>query len=539
MKKSDFLYEVRRRIENKSLDAVKKSLLDFARYISRDEYEDMLLLLDRNDDISPAENGIDLLTGIRQLCEKAENGEYEFSWEYEEYYGYGGYWDSDGEEILNDCNGLAQEIDPLLRMSVFYVREKRYAQALEALDQLFSIEIDMDEGFDCIDIMTLFNNDLIKVEESNVLRHYAYAALMVLRDSARVEKLFEIACLSSFTTKMQDITRVGTDEIPEREEFAEQWVKFLIKQKLRYQQVDILIDAVKYSGGTKALNAFVKEYGEKYPTAYIELITEYIAEKQYGDAVAAASEGLTKLNVISETRTAIADLLLEAGNLTKDEQIIRTAVWEGFRSSLDLSHFISLRRLNDENLVSLAIEYMDENYKKDSSAVYYCIHFLNGDYDLVWDACKKDKKFLGWSTSEKGKLLPLFAALLTEGQTVMPCTKKLIENTYLYGNVFEDFIQILTSSLKKLSESDYQKYYDWCVKEAAGRVDAIVKGQFRGSYHKASMLVVSMAEVIRSKGGDSDAIKFIKSYKEKYPRHSSFHSCLLEDISLGNFGMSL
>ena len=530
MQKSAFLYEVRQRIANKSPEALKKSILELARGIPRSEYEEMLALLGKDEEPVLRKNGTDLLTSVRQLCESVENGGYDLSWEFDDGYGYDGYWD---DETLIDRDGLGEQMEALFKDSITYVEDKRYSEALLAFDELFAVEVPLDD-YDDIDIMTLFGNDVINLEALDVLHYYAYAAMMVLRDNERVQKLFDITSLASYKIKLQDIAQIGDDEIPEREKFAKQWIKFL-KEHLHPHYEGLLIDAVIYSGGTAALREFAKEHGVQYQTAYIELITIYMTEKQYEDAITVALEGLAKLDIINNRRASVANLLLEAGKIKNDEKLIKTAIWEGFRSSLNLRHFINLLRLNDGGMVNETIQYLDDNYKNNNGDYNY-IHFLNGDYDLVWDDCKKDKKFLGWSSSEKGKILPLFVALLSGGQALLHCTKNMIKNSFTNESIFEDFIQILAESLKSLSDEDYQKYYDWCVQETAGRVDGIVSGQHRGSYFKASALVVSIAEVIRARDGGFAAAAFIKSYKEKYPRHTAFHGCLREDIALGKFG---
>jgi hypothetical protein len=234
----------------------------------------------------------------------------------------------------------------------------------------------------------------------------------------------------------------------------------------------------------------------------------------------------------------IADLLLATANFLSDTQLKRRAAWEGFLSSFNLIHFINLYQFDDKEILDQAIQHLDDNFQTDSQkdSYDYCyIHFLNGDYDLVWNICQQDKKSLGWTYSEKGRLFPLFVMLLG-GQTVMPCTIKMMENSFANKECLENFLKIYASECRVLQETDYLKYYDWCVREMDNRVNAIVKGQHRKSYYKASALIVSIAEVIRSKDDVSGAIELIRSYKEKYPRHSAFRQCLREDVEISGFG---
>ena len=389
------------------------------------------------------------------------------------------------------------------------------------------------EDYDDIDINTMFSHDLINLEISEILLYYAYTAVMTLRGDERIQKLYDIAGISNYNIKLQEIIRIGTDDIPKRKEFEKQWTVFLLTKDLCHRE-HILLDAVLFGGGIKALHNFTIEHGTKYQTAYIRLVEMYIAEKEYPQAVFIILDGFSKLKGINNTRTKIADLLMNIGNITEDQSLIDKAVWEGFNSSVDLRHFINICNLRDKNIKDMAIDYLDKHQGKSNDSNY--IRFLYGDYESVYTDCASDKKFLGWSMSEKGRMIPLFIALLANGETLSPCTKKLIESNFPHSNIKEAFFQVLIENYKRLSDTEWKNYFNWCLKEADGRVEAIVRGQHRNSYYKASALIVSLAEVMRSSGDEMGSKNFIVSYKEKYPRHSSFRACLNQDIGLEKFG---
>ena len=533
MKKQDFLNAVRLGLVHKPHDSLKKLIMEFARLIPRDGYEEALELLDKNSMVIVKSTSVDLPNTVKQLCESVENGEYEFVWEYEHGY-YDGYYSDD--DVLTDKDGLGEEIQGLLEVVVDYVKEKRYSEALFAFDELFSLAIPVEDYDEDIDIHTLFSNNLINLEISEVLHYYAYTALMALRGGERVRKLYDVAAMSRYSIKIQEVVGVGADDIPDRKEFAGQWIDFLSAQNLDRRE-HILIDAVLFGGGIRALHDFTMERGAKYQSAYVRLSEMYIAEKEYSQAVSVVLDGFSRLDGINDIRTKISDLLLNIGTATNDRDLIGKAVWEGFVSSADLPHFINICNLSDENTKDDAIAYLATVQGKCDDRNY--IRFLYGDYASVYFDCVSDKKFLGWSTSEKGRMIPLFVALLAgvAGEKVLsPCMKKLIESNFPRTSIKEDFFQVLTKNYKHLPEAEWKKYLDWCIKEAAGRVDAIVGDQHRGSYYKASVLVVSLAEVMRSAGDKAGAEKFIIGYKEKYPRHSSFRACLKQDIGLAKFG---
>jgi len=534
MMKSDFMQAVRQRIENKPPDVLKSMLIELARHIPRGKYDEALLVLGRSF-AEDSQDDEDLLASVRELCESAESGFYDLSYELDDEYN-GGYWFEN--DTLVDEDGLGEEIADLLIEAMHIIRQRRYSEALQAFDGLYSITIPGGD-YDDIDISTLFNNDLINLSETEVLQHYAYAALMALSGEARVKKVFEIIHSNIKLIHLRDIVQTGADEIPQGDDFLRRWIRFLLEQTPldleqtpRYYE-EALIDAVRFSGGIKALSDFVKDHGGIYQTAYIALMKDYIAAKQYAQVIATANDGFAALKPLNINRAKIADLLLELGDALNDAQLVETATWEGFYSSAALGHFVSLYQLQNETLTGRAMRHLEAHQDVRD---YYTIRFLNGDYDLVWKALKKDTNSLGWANSEKGKILPLFIALLSGANPVLPCTSKMIVSSYRNEKQCADFIQVLAESLQELSAADYQTYYTWCLAETNGRVEAIIKGKHRGSYDKASALIVSMAEIIRSRGDSSGAAKFITRYKEKYPRHSSFISCLRADIQVAKFG---
>lgn len=529
MNKQGFLSEVRQGINNKSTDSLKKLVLEFARLIPRSSYDEALSSLEKRNSIVVKNTPVDLLTAVEQLCKSVRNGDYDLTWDYEDDYGYDGYWD---EDTLTDRDGLGEEINGLLETAIEYMNQKRYPDVLSAFDKLFSLEIPL-ENYEDLGILDLFSNDLIEQDITEILRYYAYTVLMVLRGNARAQKLYDIMGLNNYGMKMQEIAQAGIDDIPERREFEEQWINYLMNQNL-YHRENILIDSVKFSGGIEALHSFTMEHGGKYQTAYTNLANEYIAQMEYSKAVSVITDGFVILVGVNKNRAKIADLLLEIGISTNDKSIIEKAAWEGFISSADLSHFINIYNLKDENVKSAALEYMGNLPGKRDDHNY--IRFLYGDYTDVYNVCSKDKKYLGWSSSEKGRMLPLFIALLTGRNELPPCVKKLIKFTFPYGNFITDFYTSLADSFKDLPDMERKKYYDWCLKETDNRVEAIVRGLHRGSYNKASALIVSLAEAMCSVGDMAGAKKFIISYKEKYPRHSAFRAELQQDVGLANLG---
>ena len=54
------------------------------------------------------------------------------------------------------------------------------------------------------------------------------------------------------------------------------------------------------------------------------------------------------------------------------------------------------------------------------------------------------------------------------------------------------------------------------------RVEGIVGGSFRHSYHKAALLVATLGEVMESRGEENGKRRLIEFYKKKYYRRRAF-----------------
>lgn len=537
MRGSQFLSEVRRALENKSSDSLKEIILQIVKFIPRDSHEDVLSIMKRKLKLyKEEEENIDLIKLVKNLLDEIENGEYSLEWQYTEGYE-DGYWSEDN--VLVDNDDIGYEIDKLLEISVDYVKKRRYYEAIQAFDMLFNIEIMVSDGeYDDLDFDGMFDNEMLKSDAYDICAHYAYACIAFLKGYERLDKLFDIERFISYDLLLSDIASVNQGILPDKEQFIKQWIDYLME----FENIseNMLLDAIKYSGGIDALEAFTLKNGKRYKTMYVSLMELLIDEKKYERAINIAKDAFEKLKVQDANRIKVSDKLLEIGEIIKDEDIIQLAILEGFKSSLDLKHFINLYNLGDKDAIQKNIEYMDSIIKEQQvnsayiNTDYYYIHFLNGDYKLVWDECKKNKKFLGLSGTLKGAMIPLFIWLVSKGEKLNSCTEKLMENNFNLRGDFGKFAKILSDSFRELNKEEYDEYLKWCVNEIDGRVAGIVGEQHRGSYPKASALIVSMAESIRE-SDINEAVGFIKKYKEKYPRHSAFQRCLSEDILLGNF----
>lgn len=75
-----------------------------------------------------------------------------------------------------------------------------------------------------------------------------------------------------------------------------------------------------------------------------------------------------------------------------------------------------------------------------------------------------------------------------------------------------------------LDAAQHARWLEWCLSIANQRVDASVRGQHRGSYNKAAMLIGACAETLHARGEAPQADALVQQVRARYPRHRSFLS---------------
>jgi hypothetical protein len=244
-----------------------------------------------------------------------------------------------------------------------------------------------------------------------------------------------------------------------------------------------------------------------------------ISDENYSDAIKTADSALSVVDS-KQYRAKLADLKHDAGKATGDITVMGIAALQGFTASLSLKHFLRLWEYGDDAMRAKATEVFRAGMDECRDVVP--ILFIIGAYKELWDMVSVDKKPLGWSTSKKGEAFPLFIALLSDRRPVQGCTRRGIESKIGGDEERFGFIEIVNSRPPSVSPDEWKLYHKWCVNEIERRVEAIVRNQHRGSYDKAALLVMSMAENITVGEGMQVARSYISNYQANYPRHRAF-----------------
>jgi hypothetical protein len=264
---------------------------------------------------------------------------------------------------------------------------------------------------------------------------------------------------------------------------------------------------------------YAHEYGRTHPILYCALVESLIASGNCSDAIKTADIALSVVES-KQYRARLADLKHGAGKTAGDSVAMASAALQGFAASLSLKHFLRLWEYGDDAIRAKASEVFRASMDECRDVVP--ILFIMGAYKELWDMVRVDKRPLGWSTSKKGVAFPLFIALLAEERPLQGCIRRGIERKIGGDEETSGFIKIINNASSSLSPDDRKLYHDWCANEIESRVEGIVRNQHRGSYDKAALLVMSMAETIATTEGVQAARNYINGYKANYPRHRAF-----------------
>jgi hypothetical protein len=284
--------------------------------------------------------------------------------------------------------------------------------------------------------------------------------------------------------------------------------------------------------GRDALEEYAHRHGAAYPVLYVRLLEDQWAAGEAEAAVATATTALAEVgDSWPEERTAIADLMAQAAERSGRADVVEAAALAGFTAALDLPHYLRLRRVGGretrERALAVALA------APESGGDIPVVLFLAGEFQRVWDSVKDDRAALGWSRSVKGRVFPLFLALLFQERPLGRLTGVLVRDCWRGrdGTVADELVAVVKDLDRRLPAAHLEQLQDWCRDEVERRVEAIVTAKHRASYSRAADLAVAFAEAVAAGEGDEMGHAVVAALRTRYPRHRSFHQELASSLS--------
>jgi hypothetical protein len=525
----EFIEQVKTQLNTFSLQDLRFIIQMWATEQSPAKREEFLrkLTLQQNIIVKDPEsiNG-NILEELTLFADRVKDGEF--------YEGYG--WDSeiDDERAFGD-ESWAEEVETFFIEANKSLRNGNYELAITINEVLFNLLAEYSEylpgQYDVEDNITTDLNEA----RSCYLRATYLSSPINERCERMLEVVEKIQGDINENVNLKAMLNVDTEILPDFDDFLLGWIELLKKHDQHHNRF-LLREAIKLSGGVKALATFAQEEGSTHPEAFIDWIAELERKEDYQQMIDAAEKGLEDvIGTYGPLRAEIAEALVKAGKHMNSLEIQLKGWQEAFYSYPSLSRLLFLLTIAEKkNIYQEEIETAIKITKtaKISDNLQTQLYLLAGDYKAAFNFCK-DKKALGWTygTNPKILVIPFFLKYLAKGETLNSGVNRLWEwallNTYSQ-NRFEAINEHYQQAMDNIIETIYltpkeeKKYLEWCIKETGERIDAIVKNQYRKSYYKAAMLLIATAEVLIIQGEKSMGYDLLKKYRQQYPHHRRF-----------------
>jgi hypothetical protein len=502
----------------------------------------------RDDLLAEIEN---LASELEEAMEDAEGWEEVHGW-YEEY---------DEEESSGPYEDFLPPLARLFDQAQAAFDYGNLSLASDAYRALFELCIQQDDYGRGVSI-----EDLEGVEKDEAYARYLRAVYETTPANQRAGELFEQmlqvqSWIAGSRPTFEDVIQISPKPLPDLDHFWPEWIAFLREQP-GYEADARLREAIRLSQGTPGLEELARTQGKQRPRAYLDWLAALEQEGRYSDELSAAQVALRTLPAGLPIRAAVADHLCTAALQLKDTQVLRAGRWEAFVVAPLLERLLDLWDVtpDSERVVQMqqAVRHI-RNYLAQprpqleagyppgddlerpvwiSNTVLVHANLLADDWHVPHQMAANEK-VLGWSSSEnvQGFVLAFFLVLLSgkptaglPGNLAQLWQERLVNSTGYWYSEEKTLPRRLERAYAKLFEhltlnnSEQSEALAWCLEIANRRVDAIVGGQHRGSYHKAAMLITACAEVLELRGEKDQTDALLSAVRNRFPRHRAFQS---------------
>ena len=484
---------------------------------------------------------------IQEWCKKIQNGDIYFESSYSEVYGEN-YW-RDYSYEYHDTYEIGIKLTSAFQVAEDLLYQKEYEKVLGLFDLLINMvfqayDSDSEETME-LGIEELVDENLVSLDLKKIVLNLLYVKYQTSNGKERLESIYTYLKLNiAKDIKLEEFFTIGPEELVGIAVFLEEWIAFL-KCEDGDLAGNLLFEACMLQGGIEMLCDTTREMVQKHPILYFRASEYLIDESKDNECEKIGLEAISLLNEELIIRGKVADLTAKAAKELGHAEVVWKCYKAAFHSESTLSHYLRLfeaetyEEITDINTMKLRIlaekSYIDfgnvnNQMKINNISLEHkkILRFFNGEFDYIYEECKKDKTYLGWSNNIKGILVPLFILYLDQSHTVSKAGEKLIEDLKYrlnYSN-YDDksFVErfFIWKDKIKITSEQYEKYITWLHSEVDKRTEAVVGGGFRGSYYKAAVLISALGETMESNGNIGAKINIIEHYKKNHSRKRAF-----------------
>ncbi len=488
------------------------------------------------------------------------------------------YWDPDWVYEYEDPEGIGQIFEQADNLIQHCVNDGFYEEAVKLFDLAVGTEVYADGDGDeiVLDLRDLVQEHLASVDCERLIEYGLYAVYQNTKPDQRAQEMYDYLTGTFFRgTRLENILRVGREELEGQEMFWKSWIR-LLTDRPGDTAGKYLEEAVLFQCTEKEMIETAHKAVSLHPGLYLAVV-----EKLAGnDAVCALDTGRTALKEIDvkyKIRGSIALATAEAALKTGERKLAEQCWLEAFRSDTTAVNYLriaaecekpelyrkelmqaihSCRTLSSDSC-GKNTDYgnrfepdreMKRNSMNDSERFLLC--FLSGDFDAAMEKCAKVQKGLGWTGHVIKCGIPLFLLLLLQsGAPAAGCKEQLRTVAFEMGFQEKDYekglykepgpqeksighenADIFEAAFLKwkarqvISAGQAEKYLVQLTRLIDMRVKAIVSGQHRNHYGSVAAMAAALGEVRESRGELFAKDRILLNYRAEFPRHSSFHA---------------
>lgn len=545
MNYKEYMKSVEERLSIMTEEEKTKWIYNKARTAKEHERNMILNSLDEKQEFNPIIYEKDK---IEKWCEKVEEGDIYFECsgyeEYSEYY----YWQDNYVYNYYDPFGIVDDLYKAFQVAEDLLFQKEYKESWMLSNRLLNLSFfvsDRDTGeWNELEFEEIIDEILTTFNYKWIVLNLMYATYQFTKGKERTESLYRYLTWDKCSNiKLEEVFSIGPEELKNIDSFMEEWISFLANMD-GDRAGKLLLEGCLYNEGIDRLCEIARIKYLKHPVLFKYACEYLLNENKYAEC---EKLGMEAINVLPENliiRGEIADLTAKAAIKLRHPDIVNKCYEAAFNSESTLNNYLRLFELPDySNIIkktAMCVEKLPEGSMSDynhrnkqmtantlSREHKDIIRFFNGEFDYIYDKCKKDNSSLGWSSGFKGIAVPVFILLLNKNEKITKAMEKLI-NEIIHRLGFigdaQSFFEIFLNWKEKqvLTGEQYEKYISWLKDEVDKRTEAVVVGGYRNSYYKAATLVASLGETLESNGMINGRRLMIENYRKAHSRKRAF-----------------
>lgn len=468
---------------------------------------------------------------IQRIIEELEEEETHFLAEGYEVYNED-YWDSDYKYEYTDPNNTAAKIHKCLEGARELLYQKHYKEALTLYESLAMMPFNVcdeetDDEWD-LDLEELAKEDILHIDLPDVAAHLMYA----LCQSAIGEERLKTLLLYYHWPMCQKISLSevfdkGPEPVKETEKLLHEWIDFLQGNPSSIAQ-NRMLEAVAMSEEYQdpdRLYSLAQKNAEAHPELYLRCMDLLIRQGKSLPALKAGTNGIERIPASNSVRSEVAKKVIVLAEQNGDNQAAHSAYLAAFYSHPTVDNLLALleQKLFSQGKQHL-ISFVKTSGKIEDKSVFL---FFLGEFAEAYVRAAKDKQALGWSSAEKGTIIPLFLLLFRE-EKASQAAKSLTDRVAyrVYQGDKADFAAAFSQWKErvKIPAAEKQSYFSWCKREVENRGKSLIDTKFRSHYRNMAALLVVTGEAEEGLGVEGARQQLIDKYLKLHYRKRNFTS---------------